>query len=746
MSRPQCPYLIPGAIYGAPTKETNQMPNQQFFATAALGLEPLLAAELLELGATEVKEERAGVRFAGDMRTAYSVCLWSRLASRVLLPQSSFHAPDTDVLYAEVQKLDWAEHLSCGNSFAVDCTIVRSAINHTKYAALRVKDAIVDQFRSRSGDRPSISVKQPDLRINLHLLKDQATLSIDLSGDSLHRRGYRIDGVHAPLKENLAAAILIRGGWPQICAAGGALADPMCGSGTLPLEAGLLATDTAPGLLRDYYGFLGWKQYDETLWQELREEALQRQHLGLARKQAPIVGFDGDSRAVKAAWEHARNAGLDKIIHFEKRTLREFSAPAGATSGLLVANPPYGERLGAANELPALYNLLGEKMAKHCGGWHAAVITSNPQLGRSIGLRAGKINTLYNGALKCQLLQFELDKRNRWQSLAEGAGRAMKKELSAGGEMFANRLRKNLKKIRKWAKREGLDCYRLYDADLPEYAVTVDIYGDEVHLQEYRAPKDIDPKKAAERLQDVQDALPQVLEIAPERVHLKIRQQQKGSNQYEKQAQRGILKEVAEGKCKFLVNLTDYLDTGLFLDHRATRQLVQTMAAGSRFLNLFAYTGAATVHALMGGAEATTTVDMSRTYLEWAEKNIALNDFDAAAEELIQADCLVWLDGVQRERAGAFDLIFLDPPTFSNSKSMAGTFDVQRDHVELLQKTVKLLAAEGTLIFSNNLRNFKMDLEQLPELEIEDISRRTIPLDFERNPRIHNCWLIRKKA
>ncbi|MCW8859113.1 MAG: THUMP domain-containing protein, partial [Deltaproteobacteria bacterium] len=402
------------------------MEMQQFFVTAALGLEPLLAAELVELGVEEVKEERAGVSFSGDLRTAYRICLWTRLGSRVLLPLVSFPAPDTDILYAEVQKIDWSEHFALTNSFAIDCTTVKSQITHSRYGALRVKDAIVDQFRAHTGDRPSVSVEQPDLRINLHLFKDQATLSIDLSGDSLHRRGYRIDGVHAPLKENLAAAILIRGGWPAITAAGGALADPLCGSGTLPLEAALMATDTAPGLLRDYYGFLGWRQHDDVLWQELREEALQRQHAGLERKIAPIVGYDSDSRAIKAAWQHAKNAGLDKIIHFERRSLREFSMPPGITHGLLVANPPYGERIGEESTLPPLYNLLGEKLAKHCRGWKAAVITSKPQLGRAIGLRAGKINTLYNGALKCQLLQFELDAGNRWQSLDEGAGQAMK--------------------------------------------------------------------------------------------------------------------------------------------------------------------------------------------------------------------------------------------------------------------------------------------------------------------------------
>ncbi len=713
--------------------------QQQFFATAALGFEPLLATELEVLGAVEVKQERAGVRFSGGLEIAYNACLWSRLASRVLLPLASFEALDPDQLYTEVLKIDWSEHLTTVNTFAVDCTLVSSKISHSKYAALRVKDGVVDQFRACNGERPSVAVDQPDLRLNIHVYKDQATLSIDLSGDSLHRRGYRIDGVHAPLKENLAAAILIRSGWPAICAAGGALVDPLCGSGTLPLEAGLIATDTAPGLLRRYFGFLGWKQHNNDLWKELLQAAWKRQEIGLAQKHGTIVGYDGHNRAVKAAWEHAKNAGLDKVIHFERRTLREFVAPSSRGAGLVVANPPYGERLGHVSELPTFYNLLGEKMAQQCSGWKAAVITSEPQLGRSIGLRAGKINVLYNGALKCQLLQFELGENNHWQSLADGAGKAVKKNLSPGAEMFANRLRKNLKKLKKWAARQEVDCYRLYDADLPEYAVAVDLYGDEVHLQEYRAPKEIDENRAAERLREVQDVLPLVLDISPDKVHLKVRQQQKGNLQYEKQARRGVLKEVQEGNCKFLVNLTDYLDTGLFLDHRLTRQLIQKMASGTRFLNLFAYAGTATVHALMGGAISTTTIDMSKTYLALAEKNVALNHFDSEGETFIQADCLAWLDTA----TGSYDLIFLDPPTFSNSKGMDATFDVQRDHVELLRKTVQLLAPGGTLIFSNNLRKFSMDRAALADLDIEDISANTIPTDFERNPRIHNCWLVR---
>ncbi len=718
--------------------------NHSLFITAALGLEPLLVEELICLGLNEVKQERAGVSCCGSLAAAYRICLWSRLASRVLLPLAQFAAADPDHLYAGVQRIDWSEHMTADSTLAIDCATSKSQITHSRYAEQKTKDAVVDQFRVRTGERPSVSLERPDIRLNLYLYQDQASLSLDLSGESLHRRGYRIDGVHAPLKENLAAGMLLRCGWPQISAAGGALVDPLCGSGTLPLEAALMATNTAPGLLRTYYGFLGWKQHDDNVWQEVRQDADEKHQVGIGALKVPIVGYDADPRAIRAAWDHARQAGMDKLIHFERRRLDEFVPPSGVRTGLLIANPPYGERLGNSADLAPLYNQLGQVMAQQCQGWRGGVITSEKELGRAIGLRADKINVLYNGALKCQLLQFVLSTDNHWQSLAEKTQRAARKPLSAGAEMFANRLRKNLKKFGKWAQREGVDCYRLYDADLPEYAVALDLYGDEVHLQEYRAPSSVDPDKAAERISEVLDALPRVLQISPDQIHLKIRQQQKGTDQYEKQARRGILKEVQEGNCRFLVNLTDYLDTGLFLDHRLTRQKIQSLSAGRRFLNLFGYTGAATVHALKGGATATTTVDMSRTYLDWARRNVELNGFDNNRQEFIQADCLAWLDQAQTRCAGAFDLIFLDPPSFSNSKSMVTTFDVQRDHVELLRNTLRLLADDGQLIFSTNLRTFQMTDEAFDDFFLENITASTLPPDFARNPRIHQCWLVRR--
>ena len=308
--------------------------------------------------------------------------------------------------------------------------------------------------------------------------------------------------------------------------------------------------------------------------------------------------------------------------------------------------------------------------------------------------------------------------------------------------MFANRLRKNLKRLAPWTRREGIECYRLYDADLPEYAVAVDLYGPWVHVQEYLAPRSVDADKAEERRQDVLAALPGALQVPAQNVFFKVRQRQKGDHQYQKIDERGTFVEVREGPGRFLINLTDYLDTGLFLDHRITRQIIMREAKGKDFLNLFGYTGVATVLAALGGALSTTTVDLSATYLEWARRNLELNGLDHPRNRLVRADCLRWLT----EEKKRYDLIFLDPPTFSASKKMDGVLDVQRDHPVLIRRAVACLKPGGVLIFSNNNRRFRLERDALADLEIEDISRATLPKDFERNPRIHNCWRISRAS
>lgn len=705
-----------------------------FFATTPRGIEPLLTEELAGLGVREVRPGRAGVFFRGPLEAGYRACLWSRLASRVLLTLASFPAPTPEDLYAGVRTIDWPEHLDAEGTLAVDGQVAGSRITHSRFAALKVKDAVVDRFREAMGIRPSVDPARPDVRLNVYVHRDRATLSLDLSGESLHRRGYREEKVLAPLKENLAAAILWRAGWPETAAGGGSLVDPMCGSGTLPIEAALAAADIAPGLLRSYFGFLGWRRHDPALWLSLIEEARRRRAEGLARLPA-IFGFDADPGAIRIAWANLERAGLVGHVHFERRELSSLKTPPGARPGLVVANPPYGERLGEEGELASLYRELGRSLREQFSGWRAAVFTGNPALGARLGLPVRHADTLYNGPLECRLLHLEMP---REESDRRDAGGAPAVPLSPGAQMFANRLRKNLRTLGRWAQREGIRCYRLYDRDLPEYAVAIDLYDTWLHVQEYEAPVRIDPALAEARLQEVMMVLPQVLAVPAERLFLKVRRRQKGRSQYRKMASREELHEVREGNCRFLVNFTDYLDTGLFLDHRLTRQKIEEMAAGRRFLNLFAYTGTATVHAAMGGAVSTVSVDLSRTYLDWARRNLALNGFAGPEHRLVQADCLQWL----AEEKGRYDLIFLDPPTFSTSKRMAKTFDVQRDHVSLLQKTAALLASGGVLIFSTNNRHFRLDREALPDLAVEEITRQTMSRDFARNPRIHHCWRI----
>jgi 23S rRNA (guanine2445-N2)-methyltransferase / 23S rRNA (guanine2069-N7)-methyltransferase len=709
----------------------------RFIATAPRGSVDLLSEELLALGVESTRQRWGGMEFYGTLEMAYRVCLWSRLANRLFLPLAEFAAPTPEALYEGARQIDWSEHMDAESTLAVDCTSLRAKITHSHYASLKVKDAVVDQFRARANMRPSIDVEHPDLRISARLSEEQATISIDLSGESLHRRGYRDSGSRAPLKENLAAAILVRSGWPEVAAAGGGLLDPMCGSGTLPIEAGLMAADFAPGFTRPYFGFLGWKAHQPATWQDLLDEARQRRREGL-KKMPEIVGCDIDEKIIRNARANAERAGLGQVIRFEARGVQYSRKLAGAP-GLLVANPPYGERLGNEREIKELYASLGDVIKTRFAGWKAAVFTGRPDLGRFLGMRAVLTNKFNNGPIECRLLRFEVEERYFSQSAPTPAV-----PISSGAEMLANRLKKNRRTLGRWAKRSGIDCYRLYDADLPEYALAIDLYqGEEVwaHVQEYQAPASVEAARAQSRLEEALAALPQALDIPAEHVYFKVRQRQRGRAQYEKFSTTGVFHAVREGAARFLVNFTDYLDTGLFLDHRPTRLMLGEMAAGKRVLNLFAYTATATVHAALGGAASTTSIDMSNTYLDWARRNFELNAIGGGQHQLLQADCLEWLTQKHSER---YDIIFLDPPTFSNSKRMEDHFDVQNDHVDLLRRTTELLADDGVLVFSNNFRRFRMDHDKLTGLVLEDITPKTIDKDFERRARIHSCWKITK--
>ena len=727
----------------------------ELYLTCPKGLEGLLAEEARGLGLEDVREHTSAIRGEADMETAYRLCLWSRLGNRVLLVLKRFNMKNADDLYDGVNAVDWQDHLEATGSLAVEFSGHGSGIDNTHFGALKVKDAIVDKLRNAAGERPSVDKLNPDLRVHLRLERGEAILSLDLSGHSLHQRGYRLQQGAAPLKENLAAAVLIRAGWPRIAAQGGALADPMCGVGTFLVEAAMIAADIAPNLRRERWGFSAWLGHVPALWRKLHDEAKARAEAGLARPPLWIRGYEADPRLIQPGRNNVERAGLSDWIKIYQGEVGSFEPrPDQNQKGLVICNPPYGERLGDEASLLYLYQNLGERLRQACLNWEAAVFTGAPDLGKRMGIRSHKQYAFWNGALPCKLLLIRVQpdqfvtgerrqpERERGSEPSEPVVSVASEpaRLSEGGQMFANRLQKNLKQLGKWAKRENITCYRVYDADMPEYALAIDLYHDWVHVQEYAAPRSIDPEKAQARLFDALAAIPQALNIDQSRVVIKRRERQSGTRQYERQNSQGQFTEVSEGGVKLLVNLTDYLDTGLFLDHRPMRMRIQREAAGKRFLNLFCYTATASVHAAKGGARSTTSVDLSKTYLDWARRNFSLNGF-SDKNRLEQGDVMAWLQACREE----YELIFIDPPTFSNSKRMEGVFDVQRDHVELLDLAVARLAPGGVLYFSNNFRKFQLDEHLQERYAVEEITAQTLDPDFARNSKIHRAWRIQAR-
>ena len=714
---------------------------KQLFATTARGFEELLKSELTELGAQDAKVAQGGVHYWADDETLYRTLLWSRLSSRILLPIVQAKVFSDLDLYSAVVGVNWLDYFDEKVHFFVDFNGTNQEIRHTQFGAMRVKDGIVDYFERHGRARPNVDKEQPDIRIHAYLNRDDVVLSLDLSGDALHMRGYREDTGKAPLRETLAAAIVLRSGWQR----GTPLVDPMCGSGTLLIEAAQMEAQIAPQLYRLHWGFDFWQGHNQAAWEKVKEEALALAEDEKQRENSPhFYGFDLDHRVLQKAKQNAKNAGVAHLMQWQQGDVAAIKNPSPNVAGTVICNPPYGERLGTTPALIALYSVFGQRLKQQFAGWNASIFSGEPSLLDCLRLRSHRQFKAKNGPLDCVQKNYQIAERAE-QSAVENA-LEFDRTSSVSSDVavdFANRLQKNIKKIEKWAKQQGLDAYRLYDADLPEYNLAVDRYADHIVVQEYAAPKNIDENKARQRLLDAVNATLNVTGIETNKLILKVRQKQKGTNQYEKLANKGEYFYVNEYGAKLWVNLTDYLDTGLFLDHRLTRKMLGEMAQGKDFLNLFAYTGSATVHAALGKAKSTTTVDMSNTYLNWAEQNLLLNDIEGKQHKLIQADCLQWLEKCDRQ----FDLIFVDPPTFSNSKRMEDSWDVQRDHIKLMTNLKRILRPNGTIVFSNNKRGFKMDFAKLEELGLSavEISHKTLPLDFERNKQIHNCWLVTLK-
>ncbi|WP_080797929.1 class I SAM-dependent methyltransferase [Arabiibacter massiliensis] len=763
-----------------------QNENLELFASCLSGLEGQLAEELKRLGIKRVRPLGGGVAFFCDVRHALAACLWSRLASRVLVVVGRVNAGDAELLYEGVRRLPWEDVIADGASMAVQAHGMNEELRNTRFTALKVKDAVCDRLREARGERPDVDAANADALVDVRVREARATVSLDLSGESLYHRPYLApqDGPDAPLSCALAAGLLALAGWRERAARGEALVDPACGDGLLAVEAASVACDLAPGLTRERWGFFGWQQSQPEAWNELIAEADERFERGLEAAVAPgaldgpasappdpayvrVAGASTSSPAIARARDHAKRAGLRQALTVEL-------ADADAVAGLVErASAAAGRRRGMEALPCAVASVLAAGEASEARAQAEAVAfvraASAAPEGSAFATAGGEgVEARFGAApaLKAKLgrdrvateaLVFDAPPKEAVTVVVpDSAGGAEHRVevLEQTSEQFAARLRKVAKERRKWARREGVTCYRVYDADLPDYAVAVDVYegagqaagNTYVHVAEYAPPKTVDPARARRRFDDVLALVPPALGVRPDHVFAKVRQRDKGGSQYRDAGRRAYVTQVAEDGFTFEVDLAGYLDTGLFLDHRLTRELVGRKAEGKRFLNLFAYTGTATVHAAAGGARTTATVDLSQTYLDWARRNMEQNGFAGEEHTFERGDVMPWIREARRT-GRRFDLVFVDPPTFSNSKAMGKrTWDVQRDHVELLIGVSRLLSEEGEAVFSCNLRTFKPDEEALAKygVKLEDITAQTIPHDFERNPRIHKCYLVRR--
>ena len=722
-----------------------------FFATSAANQGDLIAEEARKAGAERVRVTPSGVDFEGSLETGYRFCFETRISSRLLM---GLFVDDDIISDKELEEatamLPWEEYIDPTKTLKVTCTTQNCRyITNSHYGALKVKDGIVERIREKfNGERPYIEIHEPDLTVHVHIEDTTVKWYVDFSGENLSMRGYRGEQTEALLKEHLAAALIGRSEWRKSVNDGNPLPfyDPFCGSGTIAVEAALMATDTAPGLLRKKpYPFESLPNFDKEAFDRVVEEAEERRRKAIDERDISIFASDISRTAVEISKAAALKAGVYDFISFSVQDFTKLEKPP-VSKGCIVTDPPYGERM-TVRDIDLLYENTGKVLQNVFKGWDATILTGNSELLSNIDMKPDRTNTLFNGGIMCQAAHYHIftdeEREAMMQKALEKKKQRQAEPLTPGAEMAYNRLMKNLKEITPLMKEQGVECYRIYDADMPEYSASIDIYmGKWVVVSEYAAPDTIDPEDAKRRLGELVRATEKATGIDEDFIYVKERSRQKGKGQYTRLAANNKMMVARENGVRFLVNFTDYLDTGIFLDHRPVRMMIQEMAKDKRFLNLFCYTGTATLNAIKGGALSTVSVDASSTYLAWMEENLKLNGYSTVFGNLLyKSDVMDWL----WDTYDKFDLIFCDPPTFSNSKDRRGSFDVQRDHVKLIDAAAMHLSPGGTLIFSNNYRKFKLDPEVMEKYVVEDITEKTIGDDFKRDMKIHHCYLIRKK-
>lgn len=719
-------------------------------AATAFGLEAVTARELHDLGYADAKGVGTGrVLFQGDALAVARANIRLRTADRVLIRVGTFPAKDFGQLFDGANALPWERWIPADARFPVNGRSVRSQLSSVPACQRIVKKAIVERLLAahKVDELPETGAT---VEVEVALLKDEATLTIDTSGAGLHKRGYRPIVGEAALKETLAAGLVLLSNWrPER-----ALIDPFCGTGTIAIEAALIGRNIAPGIARSFDAEK-WAAIPPGVWEKAREEA----RAGvLDRLPITIHASDIDDRALAVARDAAKAAGVERDVHFQKRDLADLASKS--EHGVIITNPPYGVRLGDAPEIDRLYRLM-PVVFRRLPTWSFHVLTARLDMEQVFGQQATRRRKLYNSRIECTYFSFlgpkplamRRDHGERTDdespNAADGQGAGDDEAPAFGGlrerdvregEQFAARLAKNVRHLRRYPSR-GITCYRVYERDCVDTPLIIDRYEDAVHVAEYERGHSRSAAQQADWWDQVRRAVSDATGVPTERIFTKEKHRQSDFSQHEKVGDEHKTLVVQEGGLKFEVNLSDYIDTGLFLDHRLTRQMVREEAGGRRFLNLFCYTGAFTVYAAAGGAKSTTSVDLSNTYLEWCGRNLALNGFIGREHSVVRSGVMEWLRG---QRPGpAFDLAVIDPPTFSRSKSTDQDWDVQADHAALFGLLTPLMSTAGVIYFSTNFRRFRLDEAALAGqgLHVREITSRTIPPEY-RNRRIHRCWRI----
>jgi 23S rRNA (guanine2445-N2)-methyltransferase / 23S rRNA (guanine2069-N7)-methyltransferase len=818
-------------------------------ATTNFGLESVAVRELSLLGSESKGHSTGRVLFRGDMAAIAQANLWLRSAGRVLIRVMHFPARDFEALFETVKAFAWEEWIPKDFAFPVNGRSVKSQLSSVPACQRAVKKAIVERLMA-AHHTSTLPETGPRVILELEILEDMVTIAIDSSGAGLNKRGYRPMVGDAGLKETMAAGLVSLSVWRPHRA----LIDPFCGTGTIAIEAAMLARNIAPGLKREFDAE-HWSPAWKSAFDAAREKAQSAPRGELAYT---IHASDIDERSLKQARYAAHLAGVEKDIHFKALPFEQLSSKV--EYGCVITNPPWGIRLETDEvELERLYRQM-PLVFRRMPTWSFHILTGRLDLEQIFGQPATRRRKFYTGGIEAWYFTFlgpkpkreedrgergEEEERNAEKNeeasvdekelevarhvvddgLRDDSGAAksptelmaappveprveLHSELEQGSadqidnnaaedyaeteavaantaavahssnlqssaprssaptqpsprsisssafgglrdrdarelDDFRSRLTKNAQHLRKYPSR-GITCYRVYERDCPDVPLIVDIYEGRVHIAEYEREHSRTLAQQADWWDAVRRIASEVLGAPLHHVYTKEKRRQRGLSQHEKQDTTGESYIVHEGGLKFEVNLRDYMDTGLFLDHRLTRKMVGDQAKGKRFLNLFCYTGAFTVYAAAAGAKSTVSVDLSNTYLDWAERNLRHNGLWGQQHTFVRDDVMEFLAKHPKPRPGmGYDLAVVDPPTFSNSKSTEIDWEVAQTHPDLLRMLVPLMEKGGVIYFSTNYRRFKLNEDALKALGLSwrEISKQTVPPEY-RNERIHRCWRL----